>query len=389
MNEQIALDARMDTYRRWPVELVWGSGCRVQDSGGKTYLDLLGGIAVCSVGHAHPRVAAAVAAQAFRLMHVSNLFDVPGQRRLAERLAGLTGGMRSFFCNSGAEAIECALKLARRWAGAQRPSARAFVATRGGFHGRTFGALSASGQPAKQAPFEPLVPGFTHVPFGDAGALAEALTDEVCALLLEPMQGEAGVIVPPEGYLAQARRLCDERGVLLIVDEIQTGLGRTGRWFGYEHDGIVPDIVCLAKALGGGLPLGACLARPEVAAAFQPGDHGSTFGGGPVACAAGLAVLDVIADEGLVDRAALAGERLRSALEAIAPAGAQVRGRGLLIGIELPDPAARRVAELALQRGLIVNDATPSVVRLAPPLCISDAELDEAAGILSEVFDAI
>ena len=389
MAEPAAPGALMETYRRWPVELVWGSGCRVRDSDGNTYLDLLGGIAVCSVGHCHPRVAAAIADQAFRLMHVSNLFRIPGQQRLAERLAALSGGMRSFFCNSGAEAIECALKLARRWAGEHRPGARNFVAAEGGFHGRTLGALAATGQPAKRAPFEPLVPGFSHVPYGDLDALDEALTADVCALLLEPVQGEAGVVVPPPGYLAGARRLCDERGVLLIVDEVQTGLGRTGRFFAYEHEDIRPDVVCLAKPLAGGLPLGACLARPEVAAVFRPGDHGSTFGGGPLACAAALAVLDVITDEGLVERAGAAGERLWRGLEQVVPVGARLRGMGLLLGVELPEPGARRVAERALERGVIVNDATERVVRLAPPLTITDAEIDEGLDVLEEVFDEV
>jgi acetylornithine/N-succinyldiaminopimelate aminotransferase len=374
----------MDTYRRWPVRFTHGRGSTLTDSTGKSYLDLTAGIAVVSTGHCHPEVTRAIQEQAARLVHVSNLYDSEPAEDLAARLAVLTGGMRSFLCNSGAEAVECALKLARRH-GASR---RTIVAADGGFHGRTMGALSVTGQPAKRAPFEPLVGEIVHVPFGDAGALAGALGPHVAAVLLEPIQGEAGVVVPPDGYLARARELCDAAGALLVLDEVQTGVGRTGHWFAFEHEGVRPDVVCLAKGLAAGLPIGACLARPQVAASFARSDHGSTFGGGPVPVAAALAVLDVIEREGLVERARRAGERLRTGL-ARAFRGAEVRGRGLLIGVALPRRRARAVAALALQRGVLVNDVAPGVLRVTPPLVITDEEIDAALSVLEEVWDEI
>lgn len=378
-----SVDFMMPTYRRWPVEFVSGSGCRLVDSEGRSYLDLVAGIGVASIGHAHREVAAAVRSQAARLVHVSNLYSTRPQRALAERLARLTAGKLSFFANSGAETVECALKLARRWGG---PGRTRVVATHGAFHGRTFGALSATGQPAKRAPFEPAVPGFTHVAFGDAEALAGALAEDVAAVLLEPIQGEAGIIVPPEGYLRSVRSLCDEWGALLMLDEIQTGLGRTGRWFAYEHEDVKPDVVCLAKGLGGGLPIGACLAEPEVAASFSVGDHASTFGGGPVQSSAALATLEVIASAGLVDRARAAGARLMEGLRALGAGAFEVRGRGLLIGVRLPGAIARDVAASALRKGLLVNDPTPDVIRIIPPLVISNDEIDEALSIFEDAW---
>jgi acetylornithine/N-succinyldiaminopimelate aminotransferase len=378
-------DFMMQTYKRWPVELVSGDGCRVVDSEGRTYLDLVAGIAVAIVGHAHPSVTAAVADQAATLVHVSNLYATRPQSVLAERLAALTGGRLSFFCNSGAEAIECALKLARKWGGEEK---HRVIATHGSFHGRTFGALAATGQPAKQAPFEPMLPGFDHVPYGDVDALKIALSDEVTAVLLEPIQGESGVVVPPHDYLGAVRALCDEWGALLILDEIQTGLGRTGRWFAHQHNDVEPDVMCLAKGIAGGLPMGVCLATPEVAAAFSVGDHASTFGGGPVQCAAALAVLDVIDNDGLVEHAAETGARVMKELERMATS-AHVRGRGLMIGIEFDKPVAREIAAAALEHGVLVNDATPNVVRLTPPLVISDDEVDESLAILEEVLNAV
>lgn len=374
----------MQTYRRWPVELVSGSGCTLVDANGKSYLDLVAGLAVVGVGHCHPAVTQAVTEQAARLVHVSNLYETRPAALLAARLESLTGGMKSFLCNSGAEAVECALKLARRHGGDRRR----IVAADGGFHGRTMGALAVTGQPAKRAPFEPLTGAVTHVAYGDADALGAALGADVAAVVLEPIQGEAGVIVPPGGYLAEVRALCDGAGALLVLDEVQTGVARTGRWFAYEHEGVVPDVLCLAKGLAAGLPIGACLARPGVASAFVPGDHGSTFGGGPVQAAAALAVLGVIEDEGLVDRAASAGGRLRSGLQRVFPDG-EVRGRGLLLGVQLPRRAARPLAALALQRGLLVNDVAPDVLRVTPPLVITDEEIDRALEILEEAWDAI
>lgn len=379
-------DYTMQTYKRWPIEIVSGCGSTVTDSDGRSYIDLVAGIAVASVGHAHPKVTKAIAEQAARLTHVSNLYGTGPQLALAERLAYLSSGMLSFFANSGAEAIECALKLARKWGG---PGRSRVVAAAGGFHGRTFGALAATGQPAKQTPFAPMLPGFTHVPFGDRDSLEAAMGADVAAVLLEPIQGEAGVIVPPRDYLGAARDMCDNWGSLLILDEIQTGLGRTGRWWAHQHDGISPDVMCLAKALAAGLPMGVCLARPEIAATFSLGDHGTTFGGGPVQSAAALAVLDIVASEGLVERSWSAGPRAVSKLRTGLPAGAVVRGRGLMIGIEWERPVAREFARRTLERGVLVNDAAPTVTRLTPPLVISDDAIDTALEILLEVGDEI
>ncbi|MGH2820041.1 MAG: acetylornithine transaminase [Actinomycetota bacterium] len=383
-------DPIMATYLRWPVEFVEGHGATLTDARGRNYVDLMAGIAVASVGHAHPHVAEAVAQQASTLVHVSNLYGTRPQRELALRLQELTAGMVSFFCNSGAEAIECALKLARVWASAHKDDhAYRVVAADGSFHGRTFGALAATGQPAKQRPFAPMLEGFTHVPYGDAGALDAAVDDGVAAVLLEPIQGEAGVVVPPDDYLATARRLCDERGCLLVLDEIQTGLARTGAWFAHQHHGIVPDVMCLAKALAGGLPMGACLARPDVAQAFSAGDHASTFGGGPVQSAAAIAALEVIDKEGLVERAATLGPPMLRSLGSVFGEHGRPRGKGLLIGVELDRPLAREVAERALEGGVLVNDATKHVVRICPPLVITEEEWERALGVLEEVWGEI
>jgi acetylornithine/N-succinyldiaminopimelate aminotransferase len=376
----------MPTYRRWPVEIVSGEGCHVYDADGHEYLDFMAGIAVASLGHAHPALVAAVSEQVARLAHVSNLYETAPQKELAARLADLTGGMQAFFVNSGAEALECAIKLARKHArrtrGIQRPQ---IVCAENGFHGRTLGALAATGQPSKQEPFGPMPDGFIHVPFGDVDALAAAVHGDVAAVLLEPIQGEAGVIVPPNDYLAGVAEICERNACLLILDEVQTGLGRTGNWFGHDSSGIRPDIVCLAKGLGGGLPIGACLAAPEIAGTLEPGDHGSTFGGGPVQCAAALAVLDTIEGEDLVANAARVGKKISTdLLDANIPAS--VRGPGLLIGVELDAPVARKVAESALAAGLLVNDATPSVVRISPPLILSEAEAQQGTEILKEVL---
>lgn len=376
----------MSTYKPWPVTFVSGEGARLRDDSGKEYLDFAGGIAVASVGHAHPSVSAAIAEQARSLIHVSNLYGTVPQRQLAERLAALTGGMHSFFCNSGAESIEAAVKLARRWAGGAKPGAYRIVATAGGFHGRTMGALAATGQPAKQEPFQPMLTGFTHAPYGDVAALSSLVGDDTAAVLLEPIQGENGVIVPPKGYLAQVRALCDETNTLLILDEVQTGLGRTGAWFAHQHSAATPDVMCLAKALAGGLPMGACLARPEVAAAFRVGDHATTFGGGPVQSAAALAVLDVIESEGLVENAAEMGERLMKGLDVLFGDVAEVRGLGLLVGVDFGRDVAREISGAALARGLLVNDVTASTVRLSPPLVITDADVTEALDVLEEVW---
>jgi acetylornithine aminotransferase len=374
----------MRTYKDRPISFVSGQGSTLVDDDGDEYLDLVAGIAVAGVGHSHPKVAAAIASQAATLIHTSNLYGTTPQVELADRLAEISGGKLSFFANSGAETIECALKLARRFHDGARTG---FVATDGGFHGRTFGALSATGQPAKQAPFAPMVPGFTHVPYGDLGALEAAVDGDVAAVLLEPIQGEGGVVVPPPGYIQGARDICDRTGALLILDEVQTGLGRTGYWFAAEHDGVDPDIACLAKSLGGGLPIGACLARPDVAERFQPGDHATTFGGGPVQCSAAIATLDVIVEEGLLNRSATAGQRFAGGLKALGRG--TVRGRGLMLALDLEAPIAGAVTAAALERKVLVNEVSASAIRITPPLVITDDEIDHAIGVLAEVLDEI
>ncbi len=380
-----AVDPMLATYKRWPIQFERGSGSTLYDPDGKPYLDLVAGLAVASVGHAHPDVTSAIAEQAARLLHVSNLYVTAPQRELAGRLLSVSGGMRSFFCNSGAEAVECALKLARKWGGPQR---RGIVATVGGFHGRTLGALSVTGQPSKRASFEPLLPRISHVAFNDVDALEAAVGEDTAAVIVEPIQGEAGIVVPHDRYLAAVRDLCDRAGCLLILDEVQTGIGRTGSWFAFEPAGIAPDIVCIAKGLGGGLPIGACLAGPRVADTFTFGDHGSTFGGGPLQSAAALAVLDVIEREGLLDRARIAGARLREGLRSIFGSHS-VRGRGLLLGVVLPSPTASRLAAAALQHAVLVNDVAPDVIRICPPLVITDAEIDRGLQLLEEAWHEV
>jgi acetylornithine/N-succinyldiaminopimelate aminotransferase len=370
------------------VAFVRGEGVRLWDSEGREYLDFLSGLAVTSLGHAHPAVADAVGDQARTLGHVSNLYYNELQPQLAARLdALLGGGGRVFFANSGAEANECAIKLARRHGQASGgPERYHVVSTYGSFHGRTLTTLAATGQPQKQETFQPLPSGFHLVPFADPDALAAALDERVCAVLLEPVQGEGGVNPAPPGYLEAVRTWCDEREALLMIDEIQTGLGRTGRWFGYQHAGVQPDVVTMAKALGNGFPIGACWARADVATAFRPGDHATTFGGQPLAARAALAVLEVMETEDVPNLAARAGERLAKSLLAL-PIVTDVRGTGLLLAAELaPDLDAAAVVRACLERGLLVNAVTPTSVRLAPSLLVSDDEIAEAAGILDDVL---
>jgi predicted acetylornithine/succinylornithine family transaminase len=368
--------ALMPTYKRYPVTLVRGEGLRVTDDTGATYIDFAGGIACVPIGHSHPRWVAAVQEQVATLTHVSNLFSTVPQQRLADRLTSLAGFGRVFLCNSGAEANEAALKIARRWG---RPQGRTrVVALEGSFHGRTFATLAATGHPEKHVPFEPLPEGFIHVPPGDADALSAAVDEHTAAVLLEPVLGEGGVIPLSEEYLAQARRLCDERGGLLLFDEVQSGVGRCGTWFAFQGTEIRPDVFTLAKALGGGLPIGAAVARADVA--FGPGDHGSTFGGGPVPCAGALAVLDVIEEEGLLANARTMGERLRGDLtDALADAGldAPPRGRGLLIGVPVAPVATASAVILALlRRGFLTTEAAGNVVRCTPPLTVDASAVD-------------
>jgi acetylornithine/N-succinyldiaminopimelate aminotransferase len=389
-DEIATLDAEhvMGTYARAPVAFVRGEGTRLWDSEGREYLDFLSGLAVTSLGHAHPAVADAVGDQARTLGHVSNLYYNELQPQLAARLNELLGGGgRVFFANSGAEANECAIKLARRHGQASGgPERYHVVSTYGSFHGRTLTTLAATGQPQKQETFQPLPSGFHLVPFADPDALAAALDERVCAVLLEPVQGEGGVIQAPSGYLEAVRTWCDEREALLMIDEIQTGLGRTGRWFGFQHAGVQPDVVTMAKALGNGFPIGACWARADVAAAFHPGDHATTFGGQPLAARAALAVLEVMETEDVPNLAARAGERLAKSLLAL-PTVTDVRGTGLLLAAELaPGLDAAAVVRACLERGLLVNAVTPTAVRLAPSLLVSDDEIAEAAGILDDVL---
>ncbi|MGW5102526.1 acetylornithine transaminase [Streptomyces sp. NPDC004100] len=377
--------ALMNNYGTPRLPLVRGAGTAVWDADGKRYLDFVGGIAVNALGHAHPAVVDAVSTQIASLGHVSNLFVAEPPVALAERLLRLFGrDGKVFFCNSGAEANEAALKIGRLTGRTH------MVATTGGFHGRTMGALALTGQPGKQTPFLPLPGEVTHVPYGDARALADAVTDETALVIIEPIQGENGVVVPPPGYLKAARAITAATGALLVLDEVQTGVGRTGDWFAYQaHDGVLPDIVTLAKGLGGGLPLGATIAFGRAADLLQPGQHGTTFGGNPVACAAGLAVLDTIEGEGLLANAKRQSENLRAGTEALGhPLIDHVRGAGLLLGIVLTGPYAAQAQAAAQEAGFLVNAPAPDVVRLMPPLNLRDDETDAFLQALPGILDA-
>ncbi|MGW4672811.1 acetylornithine transaminase [Streptomyces sp. NPDC004324] len=376
----------MDNYGTPRLPLARGAGTRLWDADGKEYLDYVGGIAVNALGHAHPAVVEAVTTQIASLGHVSNLFVAEPPVALAERLLQLFGrDGRVYFCNSGAEANEAAFKIGRLTGRGH------MVATHGGFHGRTMGALALTGQPGKQEPFLPLPGDVTHVPYGDAQALAAAVTDDTALVVIEPIQGENGVVVPPPGYLKAARAITAATGSLLVLDEVQTGIGRTGHWFEYQaHEGVLPDVVTLAKGLGGGLPLGATVAFGRAADLLAPGHHGSTFGGNPVVCAAGLAVLDTIASEGLLENVKRTGARLRDGIESLGhPLVDHVRGVGLLLGIVLTEPLAPQVQQAAQDAGLLVNAPAPDVVRLMPPLNLSDDEVDVLLGALPGVLDAV
>lgn len=382
----------MPTYNRLDVAFVRGEGAHLFDTEGRRYLDALSGIAVCGLGHAHPAVAEAVADQAARLVHTSNLYDIPLQRALAERLVELTGMSNVFFCNSGTEANEAAIKVARRHGherGIDRP---VVVAAQGAFHGRTMGALSATGSARAHQGFEPMLMGFEHVPFGDLAAFEAVLDarDDVAAVMVEPIQGENGVVLPPPGFLPGLRRLTEQRDVLLMIDEVQTGMGRTGSMFAHQADGIVPDVMMLAKALGNGVPIGAMVAHGPAAALLRPGQHGSTFGGNPLAARAALAVIDVLEKERLPEHAGRMGAWLRDGLAAqlAGVAGVvEVRGRGLMVGVELDRPCAELVGR-ALSQNVLINVTAGNRVRLLPPLVVGEAEIDRIIDVVAgEIAD--
>jgi acetylornithine aminotransferase len=392
-----------DTYGTPTLGLVSGAGAVVVDEAGKSYVDFLSGIAVNALGHAHPAIVSAVTDQIGKLGHVSNFYAAEPTVALAELLLTLTGRPgKVFFCNSGAEANEAAFKMSRlvgARADQQHSGRTGIVAAQGAFHGRTMGALSLTGQPAKTEPFGPLPGDVTHVPYGDLDAMAAAVTEQTAMVILEPIMGEGGVVVPPPGYLAGVRELTAARGALLVLDEVQTGIGRTGHWFQCQAEGIAPDIITLAKGLGGGLPIGAAIAFGDgafaethpggAAALFHPGHHGTTFGGNPIACAAGLAVLRTIAADGLLDHVKRVGERLRRGIEALGhPLVDHVRGAGLLLGVQLTAPAAAAIVGLLRDAGFIANACQPDVLRFAPPLIVTAEQVDALLVALPAALDA-
>ena len=370
-----------NNYGKPSITLVKGKGILVTDADGKTYMDFLGGIATNILGHAHPAIVKAVTRQISALSHVSNFYAHPNAIALAEKLTAMTGdkSAKVFFCQSGAEANEAALKLSRR-TGKVR-----VVAAQGAFHGRTMGALSLTGQPSKREPFLPLINGVKHVPFGDIDAMRKAISKKTAMVIIEPIMGEAGVIVPPVDYLQDLRSLCDKNGALLVIDAVQTGMGRTGDWFGYEYSGIRPDVITLAKGLGGGLPLGAMIALGNAAELFQPGDHGSTFGGNPVTTAAGLAAIEFIESKDILSKVQKQGEHLIQELALISGVK-EVRGAGLLIGIELESLKASDVSDAMRAAGVLVNAANATTIRIAPALIVTDAQITKFISIFRKVI---
>ncbi len=391
-NQEIAELTRrhsMHIINRLPVAFVRGEGCRLWDADGKTYLDFVAGLAVNGLGYRHPRLIRAIQEQAERILHSSNLYLIEPQARLAQALCEHSFADKAFLCNSGTEASEAAIKLARKWARVRLGEARPKIVTAyRSFHGRTLGALAATGQERLQRDFTPVVPGFAHVPLNDLEALSQAVDAETCAVMLEPIQGESGVYPADRDYLRGARRLCDERNALLLLDEVQTGMGRTGRLWCYEHAGIEPDVMALAKSLAGGVPIGAVLAT-DAAAVFEPSDHGSTFGGNHLACSAAVAALAAILEEGLVENAQARGEQVRAGLLDLQRGGLpirEVRGLGLLLAFELTNGRAKQTQEACLARGLIVNAIGDDIVRLLPPLIVTAAECEEALGVIRQVL---
>jgi len=382
----------MNTYNRFPVVLRKGRGMKVWSSDGKEYLDFVGGIAVNCLGHCHPRVVIALQKQAQRLLHVSNLYHIEQQINLARLLVEHSFADKVFFCNSGAEAIEGAIKLSRKYAKDHFPHSKYEVITaHGSFHGRTFGALSATGQEKFKEGFEPMLPGFKHVPFNDIEALRQNITDHTCAVLLEPIQGEGGIRMPSADYLKQVREICDEYKLLLVLDEIQTGMGRTGRLFAYEHFNIKPDIITLAKGLGGGVAIGAVLATDAVASSFQPGTHASTFGGNPLACAAAEATIATLLEDGFIlNSCGTMGKYFMNKLEKLKkdfPSSIiDVRGMGLLIGMELTQAGAP-VVDACAKRGILINCTSGNVLRFTPPLIVVEKEIDHLVDVLEDIFE--
>lgn len=381
----------MNTYKRFPIVLRKGRGMKVWGADGKEYLDFVGGIAVNILGHCHPRVVIAIQKQAQRLLHVSNFYHIGPQIRLAKLLVQHTFADKVFFCNSGAEANEAAIKLARKYAKANiGPDCFEIITAENSFHGRTLAALTATGQKKFQKGFEPLVPGFKHVPFNDADALRRAITKETCAVMLEPIQAEGGIIVPHKDYLTEVRKICDEHNLLLVLDEVQTGMGRTGKFFAHEHFGITPDIMTVAKGLGGGVPIGAMLATDKVASVFQPGDHASTFGGNPLVCAAAIATIETLLEDGFVlDQCNRMSEyfmeRLGNLREKFPPLIANIRGLGLLLGVELTRECTAIVKE-CLEMGVLVNCTAEKVLRFIPPLIVQKKDIDQLMNVLDKVF---
>ena len=385
--------AVMPTYARIPVAFVRGEGCYVYDSEGKRYMDALTGIAVCGLGHAHPKVADAIARQASTLMHTSNLYRIPQQERLASRLSEISGMDNVFFCNSGAEANEATIKIARLYGHSRGVDEPHIVVADGSFHGRTMATLTATGNRKVQAGFEPLLGGFVRTPYNDVDSVEKiaANNKNVVAVLLEPILGEGGIVIPADGYLESLRDICDRHGWLFMLDEVQTGNGRTGRYFAFQHTSIVPDVVATAKGLGNGMPIGACLARGEAAKMLVAGTHGSTFGGNFLACAAANAVVDELTDGGMIDRAAQLGERMlirfRDRLRGNNRIK-EIRGKGLMLAVELNEPCAHLVGA-AVDAGLLINVAADNVVRLLPPLTMSDDEADTMVDKVVDLIDAM
>jgi acetylornithine/N-succinyldiaminopimelate aminotransferase len=381
----------MKTYGRYPIVPQRGAGCRLWDVDGKEYLDFLAGVAVNNLGHCHPKVVAALQEQAGRLLHCSNFYHIPQQIELAEWLCERSFADRVFFCNSGAEANEAAIKLARKHSREKYGEDRFEVITaQASFHGRTIGTISATGQEKVKAGFAPLVPGFTSAPFGDATAMRQAITPGTCAIMLEPVQGEGGVNVPPPGYLKAVRELCEEFDLLLIYDEVQVGCGRTGTLWAYEQEGVTPDVMTLAKALAGGPPIGTMLTTEALAKSLGPGTHGSTFGGNPLVCSAALAAMQTIVNDGVLDNCRAMGDYLTRRLKELQGKYAfikEVRGRGLIIGMEL-DIEGGALVNAALERGLLINCTVGRVLRFVPPLIVTKAEIDEAIGVLDTIFAA-